>query len=96
MLSFNEELCHHWATALPKAPLKQLSLPIGHLEDCGPEAPILLRQQQPRKAFFSLSGLGIGNSEQGQRKLNSRSRRMDEEDRKWAGSLPSSVIPNGT
>lgn len=57
----------------------------------------MLRQQQPRKAFFlSLSRLGIGNREQGQRNRNLRSRRMDEEDRKWVGSLPSSVIPNRT
>lgn len=40
VLSFNEELCHHWVTALPKAPLKQLSLPIGHLEDS-----VVLRHQ---------------------------------------------------
>lgn len=32
VLSFKEELCHQWATALPNAPLKQLSLPISHLE----------------------------------------------------------------
>lgn len=31
---------HHWATALPKAPLKQLSLPIRHLED----SVVLMRQ----------------------------------------------------
>lgn len=38
VLSFNEELCHHWA--IPKAPLKQLSLPISHLEDI-----VVLRRQ---------------------------------------------------
>lgn len=96
VLSFNEELCRQWANALPKAPLKLLSLPTSYLEDRA-VLSTLLRQQQPRKAFFfSLSGLGIGNREQGQRKLNLRSRRLDEEDRKWAGSLPSPGIPNGT
>ena len=65
----------------------------------GPEAPTLLRQQQPRNASLSLSLslslppplslLGIGNREQGQRKRNLRSRRMDEEDRKWAGGFSS-------
>lgn len=65
VLSFNEELCRQWANALPKAPLKLLSLPTSYLEDRA-VLSTLLRQQQPRKAFFFFS-LRPWNWQQGTR-----------------------------